>query len=184
MRKPWVPIAAILAAVILPPLVLPVFIPWSEINCEHEEINIRTGQARYSRSLWFAKISERVEDTALSHALNDETVSVAEIEAWHRVNTFYPGVHHSPHYRYHAALYQANQFERLRQDYGLNKADAASLAREVLIKWQTNRSDSAVGDLLQDKMIQLDQDGPASESQPTRSETNQFGVLAPSIRSR
>lgn len=159
MRNPWIPIAATLVVLILPPLAVPVFIQWSEINCKHQEINIKTGQARYSRSLWFAKISERVEDTALSRALNGETVNVAEIETWHRVNTFSPGGRNSPHYRYHGALSQAKEFGMLQQMYGLNKADAARLAREVLIRWQINGSYFAVGSLLQDKMIELQHTG-------------------------
>ena len=167
MRKLWISIAATLALVALPPLMVPVFIPWSEINCEHQEINVRTGQARCSRSLWFVKVSERVEDTALSHALNGETVDVAEIEPWHRVNTFSPGQRNSPHYRYHGAFSQANMFEMLQQMHGLNKADAAGLAREALIQWQTSGNDFAAGKLLQDKMIEL-QDRAPNAAPPQR----------------
>jgi len=168
MRKTWHIIAASSALLILPPLVVPVFSPWSDINCEHQEINIKTGQARYSRSLWFARISERTEDTALSRALGGETVNAAEMEAWHRVNTLSPGVGHSPHYRYHGALSQAKEFELLRQAYGLNEADAAKLAREVLIQWQTNGSYFAAGKLLQDKMTELEQVGAANAAPPHR----------------
>lgn len=168
MSKPWGIVAAGLALMILPPLVVPVLTPWSEMNCENQEINIKTGQARYSRSLWFVKISERVEDTALSHALNGETVNVAETEVWHRVNTFSPGVRHSPHYRYHGALSQAKEFGTLQQVYGLNKVDAARFAREVLITWQTNGSYFAADKVLQEKMTELEQGGAANAAPPHR----------------
>jgi hypothetical protein len=155
-------LAVALAVIVLPPLVVPVFVPWSAINCEEQDINIQTGQARYSRRLWFVRISERVEDTAISRALDGETVKVADAEAWHRVNTFSPGGGYSPHYRYHGALHQVGEFRSLQQVYGLDKTDAARLAREVLARWQTSGSDFAGGSLLEAKMVELHEAGAAA----------------------
>jgi len=61
----WFALGAILACLILPPVVVPVFVPWSEINCRHDDINIKTGQGRYSRYIWFVKVSEKVIETQL-----------------------------------------------------------------------------------------------------------------------
>ena len=63
-RKTIIILISLLAVVLLP-LVVPLFVPWSEINCRHQDINIKTGQARFSRILWFIKISEHVKDTPL-----------------------------------------------------------------------------------------------------------------------
>lgn len=127
-----------LAGLLLPPLIVPVFFPWSPINCWHEEINIKTGQARHTRSLWFVTVSARVEDTPLSEALRGEIVDVSDIEPWHRVNTFSPGVHHSPHYRYHAALHQAKQLDAAFQMLDVGPEDRQSIAKEVLRLWQVD----------------------------------------------
>jgi hypothetical protein len=162
MKTVQLMLAVALAVIVLPPLVVPVFVPWSAINCEEQEINIQTGQARYSRRLWFVRIPERVEETALSRVLDGETVKVEDAEAWHLVNTFSPGDRHSPHYSFHGALFQAGEFGTLQQVYGLDKADAAKLAREVLARWQTSGSDFAGGSLLEEKMVELQKAGAAA----------------------
>jgi len=107
------------------------------MNCRNEEINIKTGQARYSRFLWYVKVSERVEDTILSQALGGESVDVADIAPWHMVNRFSPGLHYSPHYMFHGALSQARQvefvFEMLEPDAQRQK----QIVRDLLTLWQT-----------------------------------------------
>ena len=82
-----IPVAVLLAG----PWVIPTLTPWAAVNVHHEEINIKTGQARYSHKLWYIKVSERVEDTLFSKVLAGEAVDVADIEPWHMVNTFSPG---------------------------------------------------------------------------------------------
>lgn len=44
-------------SLLLAPVIIPIFIPWPEINCWHEDINIKTGHARYTWCLWFVKVS-------------------------------------------------------------------------------------------------------------------------------
>ncbi len=112
-RRALIVIGIVAGAVVIPPLLAPILVSWSEINCRHEFINIKTGQARFSRSLWFIRVSDRIEDTWLSVALDGETVDVAEIEAWHVANTFSPGIGHSPHYSFHNALNQIHQLETI-----------------------------------------------------------------------
>jgi hypothetical protein len=136
------------AGLFLPPLVAPLVAPWSEMNCRHEEINIKTGQARYSRYLWFVKVAERVEDTPLSLALQGETVDVKSVPAWERVNTFSRGTHHSPHYRYHAALWQANQMKMIASMRELTSQQKREIARDILTTWQKSGNYHGVNKLL------------------------------------
>ncbi|NLE38055.1 MAG: hypothetical protein GX621_08525 [Pirellulaceae bacterium] len=130
MKKLWIPLVLLVAVLLLAPLVVPVF-------CRHEDINITTGQARYSRSLWFVALSERIEDTSLSRILQGETVDAAHVEPWRRVNTFSPGVRNSPHYRFHAALHQARLMERIETMPELSPERKKDIAREILTMWQT-----------------------------------------------
>ncbi|MDZ7615737.1 MAG: hypothetical protein U1E05_01960 [Patescibacteria group bacterium] len=148
MKKPWIAVGVGVAGLLLAPFVAPIFIPWSGINCWHQDINIKTGQARYSRSLWFVKVSERIEDTPLSLALQGETVDVADIRAWHRVNTFSPGVRHSPHYLFHSALHQARQMEMLESLHELTPERRKEVAKSILVAWQRSGRDSCAEELI------------------------------------
>ena len=148
MKKLWIAIGVVVAVLLLTPVAAPIFIPWSSINCEHQDINIKTGQARYSRYLWFLKISERIEDTPLSLALQGDTVDVANIEAWQRVNTFSPGIRHSPHYKFHSALAQAHQMEMLESFRELTPERKKQIATDILTAWQQSGSDSSARDLI------------------------------------
>jgi hypothetical protein len=138
MKKRWVLIAVgvIAAGLLLLPLVVPLLIPWTEINCRHDDINIKTGKVRYSRYVWFVKVSEEIRDTPLSLALKGEMVDVADIPAWQRVNTLSPGTGHSPHYFFHAALYQANRFELISSLQNFSPDRKREAAKAILTSWQ------------------------------------------------
>ena len=142
-------IGILAAGLFLPPLLAPVLAPWSEMNCRHEDINIKTGQARYLRYLWFVKVAEHVEDTPLSLALQGETVEVKDFPVWERVNTFSPGTHHSPHYRYHAALWQAHQMEMVASMYELTLEQKRDAARAILTAWQKSGSYGGAEEVLE-----------------------------------
>jgi hypothetical protein len=133
---------------LLGPLVVPIFMPWSEINCRHQDINIKTGKARYSRCIWFVKISERIENTPISLALNGETVDVTRIKPWHRVNTFSPGSGHSPHYTFHSALHQAYQMQTLESQHELTPERKKEIAKAILTAWQQTGRDSGADELI------------------------------------
>ncbi len=149
MNRALTTIGIVTACLLLAPFVVSVFVPWSDINCQHQEINIKTGQVRYSRSYWYVTVSERIEDTPLSRVLQGETVDVADIEAWQRVNTFSPGVRHSPHYRFHSALPQANLMAMVGPLLDVTPQRKKEIAREILTAWQQSGCDSGAGDLLQ-----------------------------------
>ena len=131
----------LLAVVILAPFIIPLVIPWSQINCRHQDINITTGQARFSRYFWFVKVSERVEDTSLSKILDGEEVRISDIKPWHRVNTFSPW-QTSPHHFFHSAFFEIGLLSWILR---MNEAPLEirkEAAREVLKAWQHSGSDS------------------------------------------
>lgn len=97
---------------LLAPFVVPFFVPWSEINCRHQEINLQTGQFRQIRFLWYFEISSELAETPLSEALRGKTVG-NDADPWRRVNSFTPYLNHSPHDIFHGALYQARQIPTL-----------------------------------------------------------------------
>ena len=89
-----------------------------------------------------------------------EPVSVAEIKDWHTVNQFAPpSFHISPHYRFHGALSQVREVEVLQAVYELTQNDVASIARQLLIEWQTNGRDFAASRFLNDKRVELEKKG-------------------------
>lgn len=139
-------------------------------NCETQEINIKTGQARHRRYLFFVRIRDTTKDTVLSRAIT-EPVSVAEIKDWHTVNQFAPPWDHiSPHYRFHGALSQVRTVEILQKSFDLNQSNVASIARQLLIEWQTNGSYFAASRFLNDTMMELEQSsgGDAQTSVPQK----------------
>lgn len=148
MKKLWVKIVLLLATSVLAPLVVPLVAPWSGTNSRHQDINIKTGQARYSRRLWFIKISERIEDTSLSLALQGDTVDVTDTRPWRRVNTLSPGLNHSPHYRFHGALSQARMAEVIYAMYEFTPERKREVAVAVLTAWQESGGDRAAEEYL------------------------------------
>ena len=148
MKKPRLAIGVVVAGLLLSPLVVPIFIPWSGINCQHQDINIKTGQARYSRRLWFVNVSARIDDTFLSRARQGDTVDVADIKAWHRVNTFSPGLRNSPHYIFHSALHQAHQMELLASLHELTPEHKKEIAKSILTVWQQSGRDDGADELI------------------------------------
>ena len=135
-------LASVTAAVLILPIAISLFHPWTRLCCEVQEINITTGQARLSRYFWFMKLSERVEETPLSHALGGETVNAADIEPWHRVNTFSPGIPNSPHHRFHGALSQAEATGNITSPPLTTPERRRIVARHILTLWQHAGNDN------------------------------------------
>jgi hypothetical protein len=84
----------------------------------------------------------------LSLALQGETVDVADIPAWHRVNTFSPGVGHSPHYVFHSALFQAHQMETIGSTLRLTPERKREVAKAILTAWQKSARDYGANDYI------------------------------------
>ena len=132
-------------------LVVPFFFPWSEVNCRHQEVDIMTGKLRFTGYLLFCKISERIKDSPLSEVLPAGMVATAKPE-WHRVNTFSPGVHNSPHYIFHGAIYQIRTLSdiwEMSEPHGLSADMRQKTALHVLALWQHSGNDSLADDYIE-----------------------------------
>jgi hypothetical protein len=150
MKRRWSIVGVSLLTLLCAPYVVSCFRPGTELRCEHQEINIKTGQARFSNYLWYVKISERVEDTWLSLALQGERVDITSIRAWHRANTFSPGVRHSPHYAFHSALFQAHELTELDELCELTAERKREIARTILSAWQESGADDGANAYISD----------------------------------
>lgn len=120
------------------PIVVPYFDAWSEINCRHLDIDIKTGRVRASRYLWFFEISRQVGDSFVSEALEGERVDVADIAEWHHAITTSHAYAHSPHYAFHGALHQIRQIEIANAVSEFTPQRKKQIARELLTRWQTD----------------------------------------------
>ncbi len=149
-KKAKIIVGAVVAAVVLTPMVAPLFFPWTKLNCEDQEINIKTGQARYTRYVWFIQISQRTEDTPLSEAMEGEVIDVADIEPWHFANTFSPGVPNSPHYLFHSALHQARQLKDREEFFVASGVPKREIATTVLTSWQQSGSSRSADEYLRE----------------------------------
>lgn len=140
-RKRVVAIAfvlAVLAAVwILPASGL---LAWSRINCWNYDVDIRSGRIRYTRYLCYVQIAHRIEDSALSSVLKDQT-SVALPPEWRRVHTFSPGVRHSPHYVYHSAIAQIKEMDAIWTLEKFTDDAKRRSAADLLKLWQRDKGD-------------------------------------------
>ncbi len=133
--KVLISLLVLIAAVV----VVPIFIPWTPINCTQQDVDIRTGRVRYSRYLAFCKVFERVEESALSRVLPREMVEGVKPE-WERVNTFSPGLGHSPHYRFHGAFGQIREIEILWEAGEVDESTRRKIASRILALWQFDGS--------------------------------------------
>jgi len=129
-------------------------VQWSGLNCTHEDIDIRTGRIRTTHILAGLKASERAQDSALTKALTGDDLRGAEAD-WHRVNTFSPGVHYSPHYSFHGAIHQARLFEELYEYNHLSPQARREIALTILELWREKRSYFSAGRLLRELDLKL-----------------------------
>lgn len=113
----------------------PVFFPWSPICCWNDEIGLDTARARTTTYVLWMRVHMREEPTILSLTLEvPQTVSETR---WRTVNTFSPGVSHSPHYDFHGALAQIADLEYcwVRNQYS---PEARRLSAQALLdRWRS-----------------------------------------------
>jgi hypothetical protein len=128
--------------------VVPTFIPWSPLNCQTQEIDLRTGKSRSSRYLAFCKVSSRIDETPLSRVLPRELIASARPE-WERVNTFSPGISHSPHHSFHGAFSQIRELELLWHAANVDERSRRKTAEHLLALWQFGGSYFVAGRYLE-----------------------------------
>ena len=134
-------VSGVIALAMLLAFVVPYLFPWSELNCRHEDVDITSGRLRAIQYLLFCKVWEQVKDSPLSSALPAELLANVKPK-WERVNTFSPGVHHSPHYLFHSATYQIHKLSLLWDAHDLSGPVRQKTALHVLALWQHSQSDS------------------------------------------
>ncbi|MFA6288595.1 MAG: hypothetical protein WC661_14520 [Opitutaceae bacterium] len=121
---------------------------WSHINCWTREINIATGHQRYTR-YWFWCVTERqIKSTWISESLGSLNTTPDSEADWRLVVTLSPGTHHSPHYRFHSALYDIQKTESLLEIVDASPAIRTQLAKNALWLWQQFQSDDEAGRFL------------------------------------
>ena len=117
-------------------------LPWSPINCWHYEVDIQSGRMRYTRYLAFVPISQRIDESALSRALQPDDLRDSQPD-WRRALTLSPGVRNSPHYVFHSSIAQIRELEMVWQAGEFTPAAQRSSAKRVLELWQKGHSDNA-----------------------------------------
>jgi|GEM_PF-1507176 len=117
---------------------------WSGINYWTYDVDIFSGRIGYTRYLFFVPVGEKIEDSALTRALQPEDYAGTACD-WHRVLTLSPGVQHSPHYGFHGAIAQIRQLEFVWEMGQFTPAARRATAKRVLEVWQKNKNDSAAG---------------------------------------
>ncbi len=137
----------LLIAALAESFVLPLFLPWSEWNCRHQEIDLSSGRKRFTHYRFHLKISERVEETEISQALPPHLLRNNEPD-WKKVNTFSPGSHHSPHYIYHSAYAQLRNLTDWWEMSEVPSIIKAKTAQDLLAIWKYSGSDDLAKDYL------------------------------------
>lgn len=126
-------------------VIIPMFFPWTEVNCSHHDVDINTGRIRISEYLFFCQVSEEFEETAVSVVFSEEAGSKTQAD-WRRVHTFSPGHHNSPHYIFHSATHQIrtlNDIWLLLESEGIGdlKRFKKATAEHLLALWKFDDSD-------------------------------------------
>jgi len=124
------------------------FFPWSGLNCWQDDIDITSGRTRYTRYLFWMPVNRTVNDSTLTHALSPEDLAGARAD-WHPVVTLSPGMHHSPHYRFHSVTSQIREPE-IGWEFGkMTPAARRETARNVLRLWRQTGSYFRAGEYVQ-----------------------------------
>jgi hypothetical protein len=114
--------------------------PWSPVNNWTDSIDIHSGRIRHERYFLYRRISDTTEDGVLTKALEPSDL-VGVVPEWHAVNTFSPGVHHSPHYRFHGAFYDINQLQMQWEMGHFTPAAKRVTAKHALACWEAAGGD-------------------------------------------
>jgi len=103
-------------------------------------VDIHSGRVRLTRYIFWLRVYESVEDSALTRALQPEDFSATAPE-WHHAVTLSPGLGHSPHYRFHSAIAQIRQLELAWSLAEFTPAARRASAKRILQLWQQTGGD-------------------------------------------
>jgi len=142
-RRHWIVLGVVVPVLTVLFLVSGVF-QWSPLNCWHEEIDLNSGRVRRTSYLLYCQVGDRTEETWLSRARGNSNAP----PDWRRVNTFSPGVHYSPHYRFHGAIHQVNMLEGADDAIPFNPDARRQVADTLLSLWQIGDSYTAADEFV------------------------------------
>ncbi|AGA29626.1 hypothetical protein [Singulisphaera acidiphila] len=150
-------VRALFAVVAVPPMLL-VFslfglFPWSGLNCCQDDIDLTSGRIRFTRYLLWVPVRRIVNDSTLTTALSLGDRTGLEPE-WHPVVTLSPGLRHSPHYRFHAAIDQIRHLEICWEFGKMTLAARRETASHVLRLWRQSGDDFRARDYIQAVLAQ------------------------------
>ncbi len=114
----------------------PYLFAWSEMCCQYQEVDIKSGRLRFTRYLFYCKVSEHIEESIFSKTLLPEDL-VKKQPDWNRVNTFSPGLRHSPHHAYHGAISQIKNVDLIWKLRQFSPEAKRKAVQRVLFLWQT-----------------------------------------------
>ena len=106
----WAVVAVLCAPALLFGASLHGCFPWSPINCSHHDVDIHSGRVRFNRYLFWLRVHDSVEDSALTRALRPDDFA-STTPKWHHAVTLSPGLGHSLHYKFHSAIAQIRELE-------------------------------------------------------------------------
>jgi len=138
--------AAVLVGIPLAAIGVYYFSGWSRVNCWTREIDINTGQTRYTRYWFWIVTKQEISPTWMSELLNvpDENTT----PNWHPVVTLSPGRGHSPHYLFHGAIADLNTAQKIFELYDVPRDRRLALAQAVRDSWKRTGRDSEAGELI------------------------------------
>ena len=122
--------------------------PWSGVNCWQNDIDITSGRIRYTRYLLWIPVQRSVSDSALTKVVAPAMNTDSRAD-WQPVVTLSPGLHYSPHYRFHGAIHQIQELEFCWQSGKMTQLARKESAGQVLRLWQQNLSYFQATDYIQ-----------------------------------
>ena len=141
MKRYRTPILIGLTALIGLPFIVPLFSPWSRINCREYELSLVSGKQRVTQYIYWVPFSQKTKDTAVSLALESLKLGEGDL-SWVRTGTFGPFTEQSPHYPFHSVSHQIKMLELVWEKLDLDEAGRRDTAKELLNRLKSSGSDS------------------------------------------
>jgi hypothetical protein len=122
------------------------FSGWSRVNCWTREIDINSGQTRYTRYWFWMVTKQEISPTWMSELLSEaDENSTAN---WNLVVTLSPGTHHSPHYLFHGAIGELDTAQKVFEIYDIPRERRFLLAKAVRDSWNRTGRYGEAGELI------------------------------------
>ena len=148
---------------------------WSKLNCWTWEIDINSGDKRYTRYLFWTEISSRIEETWMTAALSEHKQEERE---WHRVVTLSPNRRNSPHYSFHGALSDLRSTGQFLDYMDADEETRTQIALGIRKRWKEAGRDDTAGRYLQDIWNALLDGKPIVTQEIEQADAHQRGSAA------